>query len=432
MFESICSKMKIWSWQRFSNSLRKYPWVFPISNGMKKYFFAFFLLIFAVCAFLVVRYSDLIQGALPAFLEPSERIEELIGKGELPLTLPPGFSVSLFANVSDARVMVFDENGDMWISQTSAGTITRLTVENGAVVAQNIIFNGLNKPHGLAFDPRNSSILYIAEENRVSRVNVSTKEKTLEEVLVLPHGEGHFTRTIGFGPDGRLYISIGSSCNVCDETEEWRGTILSLGKSATDLKIFARGLRNAVFFTWSYIDGKMWATEMGRDNLGDDLPPDEINIIENPSTSSGQNSIPNFGWPICYGKNIHDTNFDKNVYVRDPCADKIPSHVDLQAHSAPLGLAFIPEEGWPEDYWHNLFVAYHGSWNRSEPTGYKVIRIKLDDKGNYLEMEDFITGWLTKNGALGRPVDILVQTGGIMYVTDDKAGVIYKVTYKLE
>jgi len=169
---------------------------------------------------------------------------------------------------------------------------------------------------------------------------------------------------------------------------------------------------------------------MGRDNIGDDLPPDEINIIENLSTSSGQNSIPNFGWPICYGKNIHDSDFDKNVYIRDPCADKIPSHIDLQAHSAPLGLAFVPEEGWLQDYWHNLFVAYHGSWNRSEPTGYKVVRIKLDSKGNYLGIEDFITGWLTKDGALGRPVDILVQPGGIMYITDDKAGVIYKVTYK--
>jgi len=192
-------------------------------------------------------------------------------------------------------------------------------------------------------------------------------------------------------------------------------------KDGSDFKEFARGLRNTVFFRWSYIDGKMWATEMGRDNLGDDLPPDEINIIKQEG---------DYGWPICYGKNIHDSGFDKNVYIRDPCADKIPSYIDLQAHSAPLGLAFVPEEGWPQDYWYNLFVTYHGSWNRSEPTGYKVVRIKLDDKGNYLGTEDFITGWLTKSGALGRPVDILVQPGGIMYITDDKAGVIYKVTYE--
>ena len=397
---------------------------------MKKYFFAFFLLIFAVCAFLVVRYSDLIQGALPAFLEPSERIEELIGKGELPLTLPPGFSVSLFANVSDARVMVFDENGDMWISQTSAGTITRLTVENGAVVAQNIIFNGLNKPHGLAFDPRNSSILYIAEENRVSRVNVSTKEKTLEEVLVLPHGEGHFTRTIGFGPDGRLYISIGSSCNVCDETEEWRGTILSLGKSATDLKIFARGLRNAVFFTWHPFTRELWTTEMGRDLLGDDTPPDEINIVREGAF---------YGWPRCYGKNVHDIDFDTNTYIRNPCVEpfEVPSYIDTPAHSAPLGLVVVePSLGWPEEYWNNLIVAYHGSWNRTVPTGYKLVRMNLDQNGKPKEenfIHDFATGWLReKNGSyevLGRPAGIVVGPDKALYVSDDKAGLIYKIFY---
>ena len=203
-------------------------------------------------------------------------------------------------------------------------------------------------------------------------------------------------------------------------------------EDGSDFKKVASGLRNSVFFDWSYVDGKMWATEMGRDNLGDNLPPDEINIISGPSTDArGQSSIPNFGWPICYGKNIHDTNFDKNQYIQDPCNNKIPSYIDLPAHSAPLGLAFIPEEGWPEDYWYDLIVAFHGSWNRSEPTGYKLARIKLNDKGEYEGMEDFISGWLAVDGktSLGRPVDVIAQSGGIMYVSDDKAGVIYKIQY---
>jgi hypothetical protein len=168
------------------------------------------------------------------------------------------------------------------------------------------------------------------------------------------------------------------------------------------------------------VTGEVWATEMGRDWLGDDLPPDEINII-----GEGRD----YGWPICYGKNIHDAEFDKKVYARDPCADKTPSFIDIPAHSAPLGLAFFPEEGWPEEYWHDLLVAYHGSWNRSVPTGYKIVRYHLDSRGNYLGEEDFITGWLTPAGAVGRPVDILIQPGGKLYISDDRAGLIYKVAY---
>ncbi len=163
---------------------------------------------------------------------------------------------------------------------------------------------------------------------------------------------------------------------------------------------------------------------MGRDLLGDNIPPDEINIIE-----EGKN----YGWPICYGKNIHDDQFDKNTYIRNPCMEpfETPSSIDLQAHSAPLGLAFFPEEGWPEEYWHDLLVAYHGSWNRTEPTGYKIVRMRLDNEGKYEATEDFITGWLNgKNEALGRPVDILIQPGGLMYISDDKAGVIYRITYR--
>ena len=182
----------------------------------------------------------------------------------------------------------------------------------------------------------------------------------------------------------------------------------------------------------------MWATEMGRDLLGDDIPPDEINIIE-----EGKN----YGWPNCYGKNIHDDNFDKNTYIRNPCMEPFEtgSHVDLQAHSAPLGLAFVPEwgidsnmcfegleaacgGGFPDEYWNDLIVAYHGSWNRTNPTGYKLVRVKMDDYGNSIGVEDFITGWLGPKGVLGRPVDVKFHNGAL-YVSDDKAGVIYKIEY---
>lgn len=370
-------------------------------------------------------YYKNLRGIWPAVSPPPENITEIIKQNQtpFPLELSKGFSISIFAEgLPGARVMAIDGMGNIWVSQTSEGKIVLLGVKDGMVRNKSEIFKNLKNPHGLAIDPQDSLVLYFAEENQISKVRLYSDDRP-QKIANLPYGNGHFTRTIAFGPDNRLYVSIGSSCNVCYEADNRRAKIFSMKKDGSNFKEFAGGLRNAVFFTWSYIDGRMWATEMGRDLLGDDLPPDEVNILK-----QGED----YGWPICYGKNIHDSNFDKNVYIREPCAEKIPSHVDLQAHSAPLGLAFVPEEGWPQDFWYNLFVAYHGSWNRSEPTGYKVVRIKLDDKGNYLGIEDFITGWLTKSGALGRPVDILIQPGGVMYISDDKAGIIYKVTYKGE
>ncbi|MBI4132582.1 MAG: PQQ-dependent sugar dehydrogenase [Candidatus Sungbacteria bacterium] len=369
----------------------------------------------------------------PALFPPSQDITEFlpedsippqaVNETNLPLRLPPGFRISIFAkNLPGARVMRFDSFSNMWVSRTSEGAVTLLEIdrETGQVRNQGDIFIDLRKPHGLAFDPDHPLLLYIAEEDRIRRIGTYSEDLG-EDVVGLPSGDGHFTRTIAFGPDKKLYVSVGSSCNVCIEGDERRAAIIRYDPATAQSEIFARGLRNAVFFTWDFVRGKMWATDMGRDWLGDDLPPDEINIVE-----QGKN----YGWPICYGKNIHDTDFDKNTYVRNPCMEpfEIPSLIDIPAHSAPLGLAFVPEEGWPEDYWYDLLVAYHGSWNRSSPTGYKVVRHKFDALGNYQGVEDFIIGWLRPEGALGRPVDIIVQPGGIMYLSDDKAGVIYKIT----
>ena len=216
----------------------------------------------------------------------------------LPLTLPAGFAISYFAeSLPGARVMVLDGQGNMWVSQTSQGTISQLEIRNGVPVNQNAVFRNLNNPHGLAIDPQNPLILYIAEEHRISKIQLYS-DAPLQKVADLPDGGGHFTRTIAFGPDDRLYVSIGSSCNVCNEQDERRAKIYSMNKDGSDFREVARGLRNAVFFTWSYVDGRMWATEMGRDNLGDNIPPDEINIIEL-GGPLGERDRPNFGWPIC-------------------------------------------------------------------------------------------------------------------------------------
>jgi glucose/arabinose dehydrogenase len=281
------------------------------------------------------------------------------------------------------------------------------------------------------FDPADPAVIYVAEEHQITRrslADISHPQKIAE----LPGGTrltggGHMTRTLGFGPDGRLYVSIGSSCNVCNESDDRRAKIFSMNKDGSDFKEVARGLRNAVFFTWHPDSEQMWTTEMGRDLLGDDIPPDEINVVR----AGG-----NYGWPICYGNNTHDTQFDKNTYIRNPCMEPFeqPSHIDLQAHSAPLGLAFLPNDiSWPKEYGDDLFVAFHGSWNRSVPTGYKVVRMKLDSRGRHSGTEDFISGWFPPNGtgtssAYGRPADIIFHDGA-MYISDDKAGLIYRVTY---
>lgn len=354
-----------------------------------------------------------LRGIGPVIKSPPQDITKIINTTGMPLKLPPGYSIEIFAkNLPGARDIIMDTSGNIWVSQTSQGKIALLYIQDGKVmdIDHPSLLQGLKNPHGLAIDPENNFSFYFAEENKISKTCIYCDGQP-EKVADLPRGGNHKTRTIGFGPDGRLYVSVGSSCNVCNEKNKQRAAILSMKKDGSDVKIFAAGLRNSVFFTWHPTTKKMWATDMGRDLLGDDLPPDEINVIEKDK---------NYGWPICYGKNIHDDDFDKNIYVRAPCQEpfETSSAIDIPAHSAPLGLAFLGKD---------LLVAYHGSWNRSVPTGYKIVRHIFDENGGYLGVEDFITGWLTNNGALGRPVDILVAADNTIYISDDKAGVIYRV-----
>lgn len=351
----------------------------------------------------------------------------------LPLTLPSGFSISIFAEGLGApRVIISDEADGFLVSVTGNGKVFDLSDKNSDGVADKIItvLSGLNNPHGLTLQCAGGKCsLYVAESDKVSvydydQINTSATNK--KKIADLPNDGEHFTRTLQFLPSdpNKLLVAVGSDCNVCNESDARRAKILLLDIKTGELRTFVSGLRNSVFMAAHPVTGKIWATEMGRDFLGDNLPPDEINIIEDGK---------NYGWPICYGKNVHDTDFDKNVYIRNPCMEpfETPSYIDIQAHSAPLGLAFVPANNWPADYKNNLLVAYHGSWNRSVATGYKIVRYKLDEQGNYLGEEDFISGWLTSDGSvLGRPVDILFESDGAAYVSDDKAGVIYRITYK--
>lgn len=383
------------------------------------------------------------KGLKPVLLQPPRDITEVIpsvpqegqeAEGEnataMPLSLPEGFSISLYAkDLGSPRAMHWGPDGRMLVSIPAQGRVVAISDANGDGVAEKVetVLAGLNRPHGLASRCDDTQcVLYVAESDKVMRYEYrnGTLDAHGTKLADLSDDGRHFTRTIMFMPapnENTLLISVGSSCDVCHETNAQRAKILALDVTTGRVREFAKGLRNSVFMAIHPVNGKVWATEMGRDLLGDDLPPDEINIIE-----EGKN----YGWPICYGKNVHDTVFDTNTYVRNPCMEpfETQSYIDIPAHSAPLGLAFFPEEGWPKEYWHNLLVAYHGSWNRTEPTGYKLVRYRLDEQGNYLGSEDFISGWLENGRALGRPVDILIQPGGVIFVSDDKAGVIYRIT----
>jgi glucose/arabinose dehydrogenase len=407
-----------------------------------------FLLFLFIILFFVLYFKlyPLYKGVKPGYLPSKIKI---ISDEELKyLKLPENFAIQIFAKgVNGARVIKEDPAGNLIVSLTKEGKIVSLPDLNQDGRADKVItlLEGLQNPHGMEIKcldnqtlpagrqgPQNCK-LYVAETEKLVQYDLIFDEKEKiykpvnpEKILDLPKGGRHFTRTLLFLPypqDHKLLISVGSTCDVCYEKDERNGTILVYDFKTKESKIYAKGLRNSVFLTLHPVTGKVWATEMGRDWLGDDLPPDEINIIE-----EGKN----YGWPICYGKNIHDDNFDKNVYIRNPCMEpsEVSSYIDIPAHSSPLGLAFFPEEGWPEKYWHNLLVAYHGSWNRTVPTGYKIARYILDSQGNYLGEEDFITGWLQENEAIGRPADILIKPGGIIYISDDKAGLIYRVVYK--
>ena len=349
------------------------------------------------------------------------------------IDLPSGFEIEIYADdlgssllsypgPNAAPRMMILKDDVLFVSLTRQGRIVALRDTDGdkRVDETAVFIDDLNNPHGLDF---HEGWFYIAEEQQVVRVQDMNGDLVADrdtlEILIddLPTG-GHFTRTIKIH-NGSLYLSVGSSCNVCIEKDERRAAITRCNLDGTECQVFGRGLRNAVGFVFHPLTGKMYATENSRDWLGADLPPDEINLVE-----EGKN----YGWPICYGNNIHDTDFDKNVYIRNPCMEpfEMPGLVDLQAHSAPLGLAFYYGSNFPEEYRGDLFVAYHGSWNRNVPTGYKIVRIDMDD----LSVHDFASGWLQDGGVLGRPVDIIVAGDGSLLVSDDNAGKIYRIFYE--
>ncbi len=340
-----------------------------------------------------------------------------------PVSLPPGFHLEVFASdLGGPRFMTLDPAGTLLVSVPSRGRVVALPDRNGhgkpdAVV---IVADGLSQPHGLAFK---DGQLYVAETGRVLRFHYdpATMKASLPRVIVpsLPTG-GHWTRTLVFGPDGRLYVSIGSSCNICRERDSRRAAIMRYRPDGSGEELFASGLRNAVGIAFHPSTGVLWATVNERDWLGDDVPPDLITEVRERGF---------YGFPDCFtagGK----TFVDSRVLKGDRCPPMTAPSLEIQAHSAPLGLAFYTGQQFPAEYRGSLFVAYHGSWNRSVPTGYKVVRVKLEG-GKATAVEDFATGFLSGGTVSARPVDLVVGRDGALYLSSDQfARDIFRITYR--
>ncbi|MFA9288706.1 MAG: sorbosone dehydrogenase family protein [Weeksellaceae bacterium] len=336
---------------------------------------------------------------------------------EVDLTVPDGYRIGLFAeDLGNARDLQFTPAGTLLISDTSGGNVRALPDANQDLVADEnkIILENLNKPHGLAFYENK---LYVVEETQVVRYSWNEETRTAaqeQKILDLPAGGRHFSRSMIFDDQGNLYISLGSTCDVCVEKEAWIGTTIITNAQGQNPRVFAKGLRNAVFLTQD-AEGNIFGTEMGRDFLGDTTPPDEINLL----TDGGD-----YGWPLCYGNKVHDTEFDTNTYIRDPCEDTIAPAYEIPAHSAPLGLTFVESTQMPDDWQNDLLVVYHGSWNRTTPTGYKVVRLNRD--GNkFTSEEDLVTGFLKGSTAAARPADVTFDEAGSLFISDDKSGAVY-------
>lgn len=330
--------------------------------------------------------------------------------------LPPGFQIEEFASVPNARSLALGDRGTVFVSNRRGSSVYGVVPRaDGHEVIE--LDDNLATPNGIAFFDGD---LYVSEISRVLRYH--DIEQRLHDVpepevldIVLPEETHHGWRYIGFGPDELLYISVGAPCNICERAGY--GQIIRMRPDGSGREVFASGVRNSVGLTWHPLTGELWFTDNGRDMLGDDLPPDELNH----APVAGLN----FGFPYCHAGDLLDPEFGAG---RD-CADYVEPARKLGPHVAPLGLKFYTGKEFPAKYHGQIFMAEHGSWNRSKKIGYRVMLIRLQD-GRPIAYEVFAEGWLQGQEVSGRPVDLLILADGSMLVSDDHAGKVYRISYR--
>ena len=345
--------------------------------------------------------AALLCAAIPVLGQPAlERIQ-----------LPPGFRIEVYATVPNARSLALGANGTLFVGSRSGGAVH--AVAPGGKVTR--IADGLSMPNGVAF---RDGALYIAEVSRILKLeNAETNPGSKPEVVYdkLPRDLHHGWKFIRFGPDGRLYVPIGAPCNICDR--DGYALIGRLDLPSGKFETFSKGIRNTVGFDWHPRTRELWFTDNGRDWLGDELPADELNR----APRAGMH----FGFPHCHQGDLPDPEFGR----KRQCAEFEPPAQKLGAHVAALGMRFYTGTMFPSEYRDQIFIAEHGSWNRSKKTGYRVSLVRLDPSGKVKSYETFAQGWLQGESASGRPVDLEVLPDGSLAVSDDAAGVIYRISY---
>jgi len=335
------------------------------------------------------------------------------------LTLPPGFRIAVYAaDVPNARQMALGPPGVVFVGSNAAGKVYAVVDRDGGNRTVHVVASGLNMPSGIAF---RDGALYVAAVNRILRYRDVARDPAhppKPEVVTdaYPSDAHHGWKFIAFGPDGRLYVPVGAPCNICTPPGPLHATITRLDLAGGRPEVVARGVRNSVGFDFDPASGDLWFTDNGRDWLGDDQPPDELNHL----TKVGEH----FGFPFCHGNGLRDPEHNAG----HACSEFTPPARELGPHVASIGMRFYTGRMFPEKYRGGVFIAEHGSWNRSTPIGYRVSFVKVEN-GRATSYEPFAAGWLKGGAASGRPADVLVMPDGALLVSDDKAGRIYRITY---
>jgi len=370
-----------------------------------------------------VKYFSVLLGGAALFLTlllpagPSQAGRQLPIEE---LKLPPGFQVSVYALVPGARSLALGPDGTVVVG-TRGDKVYAVTPAEGFTRGREVITlaTGLASPNGVAF--REGS-LYVAEISRVTRYDNILKNLRKPPVPVVvnrsfPGDRHHGWKFIAFGPDGYLYVPVGAPCNVCEPGKDIYASITRFRPDGSGFEIFARGIRNTVGFDWHPVTKELWFTDNGRDWMGDNRPPDELNRAPRPGL--------NFGFPYCHGGDIPDTKYGK----KRSCPEFIPPEMKLGPHVAALGMRFYTGKMFPSGYRNQIFIAEHGSWNRSTPIGYRISLVRLENN-RAVTYETFAQGWLQSGEPWGRPVDVLVMPDGALLVSDDYAGALYRISFK--
>jgi glucose/arabinose dehydrogenase len=346
---------------------------------------------------------------------------------ELPLeriSLPPGFSIELWARVDNARQMAIGRHdgngGTLFVGSMQAGKVHAVRFDAGfKAQAVSVVASGLQRPVGVAYK---DGSLYVSAVNRILRYDDIERHLAQPPVAVLvtdrlPTETHHGWKFIAFGPDGKLYVPVGAPCNICEPDPQRYANILRMHADGSGAEVHARGVRNSVGFDWQPQTGELWFTDNGRDLLGDDQPPDELNH----APRAGMH----FGYPYCHAGDLPDPEYG----ARHACREFAAPAQKLAPHAAALGMRFYTGTMFPPQYRNQIFIAEHGSWNRSPKIGYRVTLVRLQGS-RVIAYEPFASGWLNGESAWGRPADVLVLPDGSLLVSDDSAGAIYRITYR--